>query len=330
MSELDRLPWFEKGEGGAIQLVEDSCVPPVFDVHAHVGWTYGFSRPIDHTRTPQPIRYFYDYDVDQDVLFEESHPTKAEEAAFKRDLNGVLFRPGKQRSSHTAANLAVAMDRFNYRHCCLLPIEIPVHSRHTAHTFAASKIDARLIPLASVNPRSWGRRQEARLEELFKQGAPAIKFHPEFQFIAADHPDALKQFAWCAEHNVPVLAHCGSTGSEPAWLRRKSEPNRFRTALNFFPDLRLILAHTGLQCHAETLAVARDYPEQVWLDISGQAVPVIQTILKTHDRAKVMYGSDWPFYPLAVALGRALVATEECPDYRQDLLGGNAARLLHL
>jgi predicted TIM-barrel fold metal-dependent hydrolase len=113
-------------------------------------------------------------------------------------------------------------------------------------------------------------------------------------------------------------------------LRAKAEPERFRAALRNFPKLQVLLAHTGLSKRVETLAVAREFPEQVWLDISGQSVPDLKMILDKFDRDRICFGSDWPFYPLAVALARTLVATETCPDYRTDLLFNNGARFRHL
>jgi predicted TIM-barrel fold metal-dependent hydrolase len=194
----------------------------------------------------------------------------------------------------------------------------------------ASAFDARFIPFAAVFPWPWGRRKIERLINLRSRGAKAVKVHPEFQFIAADHPHQLKLFGWCADNGVPVLAHCGYTGAEPAWLRAKAEPDRFRAALRNFPKLQLLLAHTGLSKRVETLAVARDFPNQVWLDISGQCAPDLKMILDKFDRDRICFGSDWPFYPLVVALARSLVATESCPDYRTHLLFNNGARFLGL
>ena len=329
MSELDRLPWFEKNPAGQLRLKAEAGVPPVLDIHSHVGWSYGFSRPVDY-RAHNEVNYFYDYEVDQDVLFEERHPFPVEQKRLARDINSSFYRLSPASATHTAANFAAEMDRFNVKHACLLPIEGPILSRHAEDTIRASALDARFIPFGAVFPWPWGRRKIERLQNLLSRGAKAVKVHPEFQFIAADHPHQLKLFAWCAENGVPVLAHCGYTGAEPAWLRAKAEPDRFRVALRNFPKLQLLLAHTGLSKRVETLAVARDFPKQVWLDISGQSVPDLKMILDGYDRDRICFGSDWPFYPLAVALARSLVATEDRPEYRGDLFFKNGARFLGL
>jgi hypothetical protein len=329
MSELDRLPWFEKDQAGRLRLRADAGVPKILDIHSHVASSAGFARDIDYGSRP-PLVYFYDYERDQDVLNEDVHPHPDEAVTIGKEIRWLLFKQGPIGATHTAANFADEMDRFNYAHACLLPIEGPIASRHAELTVRAAKLDPRFIAFAAVHPYRWGPRQETRLEELVRRGTPALKYHPEFQFIAPDNPDTMKMFEWCAGHDLPVLAHCGYTGAEPDWLRRKAEPERFRKALEAFPNLRLLLAHTGLSRWRATLDFVKEFDGRVWLDISGQPVPSMKTILREYARERICYGSDWPFYPLAVALARTLAATEDCPDYRPDLLHDNASRFLKM
>ncbi len=329
LSDLDRLPWFEKDDEGRLRLTDDAGVPPILDIHSHVGWSYGFAKSVDYGARSDVI-YLYDYETDQDVLFEEKHPFAVDLKSLNSETLWAYLKLAPSAATHTAANFAAEMDRFRVTRTCLLPIELPIMSRHAEDTMGAAALDERFIPLAAVAPRRWGGRKIARLDELLGRGAKAVKVHPEFQFISADSRHLLKLFDWCAEKGVPVLAHCGYTGSEPAWLRAKAEPDRFRKALKEIPKLQLMLCHTGLACREKTLAVARDFEEQVWLDISGQCVPDLKMILDNYDRDRICFGSDWPFYPLAVALGRTLVATEGCAEYRADLLCNNGARFLGL
>jgi hypothetical protein len=327
MSDLDRLPWFEKNEAGRLRLRADSGVPPVLDVHAHVGWSNGLGSPIDYAARPA-VQYLYNYEVDQDVLDEDKHPFEAERKQLTKEMALAIVVRVHSATTHTSANLIDESERFNYRHICLLPIQGPVTSRHAEDTLRASAYDKRLIPFAGVHPWPWGPKKIATLQSLLDRGCRALKFHPEFQFIAPDNPHAMKLFAWCEAHDVPVLAHAGYTGVEPAWLRRKSEPERFRPMLRAFPKLRVLLAHTGLSRWEATLEVANEFADHVWIDVSGQPVPHIRAILDRFDRARICYGSDWPFYPLAVALARPLRATEHCPEVRPNLFYNNAATFL--
>ncbi len=327
-AELDRLPYFAKDEDGNNVLRPDVGLPPIIDIHAHIGWSYGFNKPVD-MRLTCPVRFFYNYDFDQDLMNDDTlHPTPEETARITRESQYALFRVGASTKTHTVANLAAEMDRMNYERCCLLPIEIPFSRAHSTQIANAAKLDKRLCAFAAVHPWPWTVAKERRLEQLVADGAPALKFHPEFQFIAPDNPHAMRMFAWCEAHGLPVLAHVGYKGVEPAWLRRKSEPERFRPVLRAFPKLKLLLAHTGITRYEATLAVAREFDEQVWLDISGQNVPISQYILSQYSHDRVLYGSDWPFYPLDVMIARVLVATEGNESLRHKMFRSNAVEFL--
>lgn len=47
LSDLDKLPWFEKNAEGQPLVKASAGIPPVIDTHSHVGWSYGFAPAID-------------------------------------------------------------------------------------------------------------------------------------------------------------------------------------------------------------------------------------------------------------------------------------------
>ena len=151
MSGLDRLPWFEKNPSGELRLKNDAGVPPVLDIHSHVGWSYGFARAVVY-RARNELIYLFDYEVDQDVLFEERHPFPVEKKQLAKDIHSSLYKLSRASATHTAANFAAEMDRFNVKHACLLPIEGPILSRHAEDTMRAAALDARFIPFGAVFP----------------------------------------------------------------------------------------------------------------------------------------------------------------------------------
>jgi len=334
MSELGRLPWFEKDAGGQFRLRNDAGIGPagtrIIDPHSHVGWAFGFGGSVDMTRRGK-VDYFFDFERKQDVLFKQEHPSNEEAAALAhQNLTLWLKTPGRNKTL-TVANLAGEMDRMNYAKVFLLPLAIPRQTRHVADTFAAAGMDPRMEAFGAVHPKPWGPKVVAELErQIAEHRIKAIKYHPVFQLLAPDDPDMMKLFEWCEARDMLVYAHTGYTGKEPRFMREKSEPERFAVPLAAFPKLRIVFAHTGVRRVDQALEVARRFDDQVWLEISGQAVPAIAYILQRYDTEKVMFGSDWPFYPLSVAIARSLVATEPCPDLHGKLFAGNAKRLFKL
>ncbi|MCX5771691.1 MAG: amidohydrolase family protein [Candidatus Hydrogenedentes bacterium] len=330
MSELGRLPWFEKDDSGQFRLRGDAGIGPIVDPHSHVGWAFGFGGSVDMTRRGR-VDYMYDFERDQDVLFKQEHPSNEEAAAMSHQtLTQFVKTPARNRTL-TVANVAGEMDRMNYAKLFLLPLAIPRQTRHVSDTFGAAKIDRRIEAFGAVYPKPWGPKIVAELErQVVEHHIKAIKYHPVFQLLAPDDPDMMKLFEWCQARDMLVYAHTGYTGKEPRVMREKSEPVRFAVPLEAFPKLRIVFAHTGVRRLDQALEVARRFEDQVWLEISGQAVPAISYILQRYDTEKVMFGSDWPFYPLSVAVARSLVATEPCPDLRERLFAENAKRLFGL
>jgi len=329
LSELDRLPWFEKDDAGVLRLREGAGVAPVIDVHAHLGWSMGFGQPVDMTRRAD-VQYFYDFRREQDVLYEQDHPTEAEAASIARESLQAALRTPERNCSHTAANLSAELDRMAFESIVLLPLELAgMNGRHAKNTLEAAALDERFVPFGAVHPAPWGPPKADALQgQVDAHAIQGVKLHPVFQYVAPEGRDTLGLFEWCEANDVLVLSHAGYTGREPQAMRAMGEPERFVEALRAFPKLRIVFAHTGIRRIDETLAVARQFEDQVWVDLAGQPAPNMKYILQRYSTEKILFGSDWPFFPLSVMLARTLVATEGCPKVRDNVLRHNARRLL--
>lgn len=327
INDLVKLPWFEFGEDGRLRVKRGAGVPEIIDDHSHLGWSYYFGGVVDHLDGSQPVRYFYNYDEPQDIMNGRGHPTAPEKKLIERDIYMILFRCPPISRAQNVPNLLDEMDRMNVSHICLLPVEIPLRSRHARQTFEAAATSERLIPFAGVHPQTPS--YEKRIRDMAAQGARGLKYHPEFQFCPPDNKRAMRIFAVCEELGLPVLAHSGCTGAEPPWMQKLASMDRYRVIFESFPKLPFILGHAGLRFVPEALAYAKEF-EQVYLDLSGQPANVTKEIINGADVNKILYGSDWAFYPMAVTLARTLVATEGMPEARQKILHDNAHKLLHL
>ena len=337
LSDLHKLPYFTRGDQDRLIVDPEFSppVPPVLDAHAHMGWSYGLGKNLDVRKRTDSVRYWYDYDHkdEGDILCKEIHPTDSEEwRIISQIILGVLVLSRNNRT-HTAANLAAEMDRMNHKKACISPIaNFLLGNRNVKDSYKAFEFKPdTFIPFAALKlPKQWGDKQKQRLDDLLgREGVKGAKFHPEFQLRSPNDDSAIAFLRQCADKNVPVLAHIGFTGKEPNWLRKRGEPRLFRRALEEIGNLRIIFAHTGLSVYREVLCLAKDYADRTWLETSGLPVPALKRILNEYDHKKIVYGSDWPFYPLAVSLARMLVATESCVQCRKDILHNNAARLLH-
>lgn len=86
-----------------------------------------------------------------------------------------------------------------------------------------------------------------------------------------------------------------------------------------------MLCHAGALQNDLAIGIAKKN-KNVWLDIQGQSVDNIKTMIKEVGAERLMFGSDYPFYPEAVLLARTLVATEDDKRVRKMLFSENARR----
>jgi len=326
LSDLSSLPWFDLHDGRLV--VSDKSVGPVIDMHSHVALAYLLPMRVDLYRaTPDTVHYLpaccrIDFEVYQNQNF-----TPQALSALKRDLTLGSFRRGGMRATHTVPNLVREMDELGIVRSVLLPIELPYISKNTAHALDAARREPKIIPFGSVHPIV--DRVGTRLDEQAHAGARGVKVHPAVQLIAPDHPRALALYRHCAARNLPVLWHCGPVGIELQSGRRRSQVALYEKPIADQPRTTFVLGHAGALQMEQALDLACRYPN-VWLELSGQSLTNVRTILDRADPERVVYGSDWPFYHQGIGIAKVLLATVGREHLRVKVLYQNAARLLGL
>lgn len=331
---LAKLPWFELDPDGRLRVRGD--VPRAIDLHCHLGMSPGLAPPVDLLQRTHRVEYELDCDateppceIDLDV-YVNSNFTPTLLGRLRRDsVRGLLLGSGAART-HTIPNLLAEMDAAGVERATILPIAfgIPFEADLTTHTLDAierSGATSRLVPFASVHPRDAKKRE--KLRAYAARGARGVKLHPEFQRFYPDSPEAMELYEECGRLDLPVIFHCGRSGIEPGFLRSYALPRHYARALEAFSNVRFLLGHSGARDVADALPIATRLPN-VWLEISSQGVTSIAEIVAAAGERKVVYGTDWPFYPLAVSLAKVLIVTEGRPDARRAILRENAEQIL--
>ncbi len=330
---MAELPWFELDTDGELVLVDES-IPAGIDVHTHLGMAHGFaSTPDLQARTPR-VLYHLDCDatdpgcpLDLDVYMNLNF-TEDELTALRLDaVRGATI--GSPRSdTHTLPNLAAEMDRMGFERACVLPIATSLPLRGDATDVWLDAIEAsadpgRFIRGGSVHPRSDD--PAGRVAELADRGVRILKLHPEAQRFAPDDPDAMAIYEACVRRGLAVIFHAGRSGIEPEAVRPFALPRHFADVFASFPQLPVILGHGGAREQPEMLEVARDHPNALF-GISSVGASGIRRMLDIVGPERVVFGSDWAFYPLSAALAKLLLATRDWPEAREPVLRGNLLR----
>ena len=136
----------------------------------------------------------------------------------------------------------------------------------------------------------------------------------------------------CSLLGLPVLLHCGLVGKESpkaettyGYTGRHADVANFVEPVAAFPRLRFVLCHSGALQNEQAIDIAR-HNKNVWMDIQGQSVGNIQTMIRELGPERLMFGSDWPFFAVASLLARLLIATEKDKTVRKMIFSENTAR----
>jgi len=331
---LAELPYFELDENGELRLTVEG-LPPGIDFHAHLGMNLLFAPELDLLQRTPRTRYLLDCDrenpgceIDLDVYINSAFSEEMHEE-LESELASQLFFGSGAAATHTIPNLVAELDRVGFGEAALLPIApgLPFGDRLTEtwlDAIARSDRRERLIPFASVHP-SWSDAR-ARLRGYAERGARGVKLHPEMQRFFPDAPDSMEVYAECEQLGLPIIFHAGRSGIEPEFMRKYALIRRWEAPVRDFPRVQFVLGHAGARDVDDAIELARAH-DNVWLEITGQGVTKLGEIIERVGTEKLVFGSDWPFYPLAATLAKVLLVTEKQPAARALILRTNAERI---
>lgn len=331
---LAELPYFELAADRTLRLAVE--IPAGFDFHTHLGIALLLAPDVDLLARTGRTRYYLDCDatepgcaLDLDV-YQNANFDEAALAALHREMRDqVLPWGGDAARTHTVPNLVAELDAMGFAGAAVLGMAmgLPFNDRLTECWMAAiegSPASGRLVPFASVHPRdaAWSEK----LDAFAARGARGVKLHPEMQRFAPDDPAAMEIYAACERLGLPVIFHAGRSGIEPESLRRYALIRHYVPAIDAYPRVQFLLGHAGARDVADAVATAERFPN-VWLEIAGQGATELAAMLDTLGPERVVFGSDWPFYPLAPTLAKLLLVTEHRPTARAAVLRDNAERV---
>jgi len=323
---LSELPWFDVRDDRLV--ISDPEIGPIADVHAHLALTYGPGGRInvwkEHPRAKAylPMEAGLDLDVYMNRNF-----NRRDLRRMKFDMAGSVT-PFGMRTTHTAANLEAEMADLGICGTVLLPIDLArVGTNAKTYLAAANRSRGGIVSLGSVHPKARGRFK--KLEAQKRAGARGVKMHPAVQLIAPDDPAAMELYDMCGQLDLPILWHCGPVGIEARKGRELCQLARYAPPVREFPGTTFVLGHSGALQFDQALELANKH-DNVWMETASQSLTNIKRMVKEAPPERIMSGSDWPFYHLATAVAKALLATEGHPEARRRLLWDNAARLFGL
>lgn len=140
--------------------------------------------------------------------------------------------------------------------------------------------------------------------------------------------------------SLPLVEEIAKTGKLLAFhvgtdAYETTHPFRVAKVARMFPELQILMAHMGGVAHHDlsnaAIEVAQECPNLFLIGSAVRARAILKAI-KVLGASRVCYGSDTPFelMHVEVAKYRALLEDEVTPEEKQQVMGGNIARLMDL
>jgi len=125
----------------------------------------------------------------------------------------------------------------------------------------AKKHEGRFIPLAALDPRRPDAMEQAT-QAIEDWGMKGFKLHPSAGFKPND-PICFPLYEKCTEWGLPIMFHSG--GLEFNW--EYGSPNFIASAAEEFPEVKMIMAHAGLESWEQCRLACTALPN-VYMDLS--------------------------------------------------------------
>lgn len=203
------------------------------------------------------------------------------------------------------------MDKAGIDKAIIFPLDFSLYSgrgksvsleeQHEIYSKATKRHPNRLIAWAGINPR---RPDAAKFvnRAIKEWDMKGVKLHPCIGEFYPNDNTIYPVYEKCLELNVPVSIHTGPEAHP--YHGKYAMPIYVEEVADAFPQLTIIMAHSGLCWWEEAVAIAAVRPN-VYLDIAYWQIkclarPIwgfyyqLRTMMDSVGPHKILFGSDWP------------------------------------
>ncbi len=187
------------------------------------------------------------------------------------------------------------------------------------------------IPFANVNPYLETDPAKELERCICELGFKGLKMLPPYHHFYANDKRLYRMYALAQELHIPVMFHTGSSVFVGSRLKY-GDPLFIDDIAVDFPDLVLVMSHSGRGFWYDAAFFLASYHENVYMEIAG--LPP-QYLLKyfpnlEENADKIIFGSDWPSIPHTKRNIEAIRQLPISDSAKDKILGENAARILGL
>jgi hypothetical protein len=277
---------------------------PVVDVHQHVAQLDSLTLPRDAWMPPRVTG------MRVDDIYDSGGMVDLERYLAHLDEQGI--------------DVALVLAEYSPRVTGIQAIE------HMLPLAAADP--TRVAMIAALNPHLHF-PLVAELERQLELGAIALKLHPVHGGFPPNRNDLYPVYDRCAEREVPVVFHCG-TSNFPGASNQYADPALLSDVVRDFPELQIVLAHGGRGWSYDAAAWFALTFDHVWIELSGLPPHRLPDYYRSVGFARLaptcIFGTDFPAIPGLRKNAEAVAGLGLEPDVLEQVMWRNAHRVYRL
>ncbi len=222
---------------------------------------------------------------------------------------------------YTPDELLRDMDRHGVDRALAIPFPV-VDDCRCAHDLIGCAVKAHADRLSGATcldpfvPEREFRTEVRRCREQY--GFTALKLQPQYQALNPVSPRSDFLFEAALENDMAVVCHTGS--GVPFAL-----PSLFMMPARRFPELKIVLAHSGGGVFVHEAIVAASFCSNIALELSSLLPHQVLEVLSHLPASRLMIGSDLP-ENLETEVGKVL-SLEISDRDKREILSGTALRV---
>lgn len=224
---------------------------------------------------------------------------------FGRATHQLNILAGQNRNrSATLENLQLSMQKNGISRSVVLSVypHAPVEQM-----LQAAEKDNRIIPFTGPDYGPNAADHTARYRDEVSAGVRGLKLHPILDSVSLNSKQTFDIVESFAPHQLPVLFHSGfAFYYRKAENQAKERPDHgdidsVLPLLDAFPNVKFVVGHSGLGQVDEVIEKCASY-QNVIVEPSFQPPHKIKELIQTFGPERVIFGSDWPWGGVEVAM----------------------------
>lgn len=211
----------------------------------------------------------------------------------------------------------------------LSPITTGVCTNEQVRDFCRGR--PRLIPFCDVNPYIFSNLGDELRRKVEDEGFRGLKLYPTYQHYYLNDQRIYPLYQAAQDLGIPILIHTGSSIFRGSRLKY-GDPLHLDDVAVDFPNLNLVMAHSGRGFWYDRAFFLSKLHANVYMELAGLPPAKLLTYFPelARNTDKVIFGSDWPGMSRIKHNMEAIRKLPLPAEGVENILGGNAARLLRL